>query len=163
MCGATMVGINPTRRGGELAADIRHTDCQLLVTESKLSPLLDGLDLGLPASHVLVVDTDEFGAQCAALATGTFPVAMVPGDATALLVFTSGTSGAPKAAVVSQARLARYGRTISLGQEIIAASVCYARDADVPLQRAVCRLVTGGLCGSHDGAAAALLGVGVHR
>ena len=31
--GATMVGINPTRRGAELASDIRHTDCQLVVTE----------------------------------------------------------------------------------------------------------------------------------
>src|SRR5262249_8642302 len=45
--GATMVGINPTRRGAELAADIRHTDCQLVVTERSLLPLLDGLDLGL--------------------------------------------------------------------------------------------------------------------
>src|SRR6266498_1635678 len=25
--GATLVGINPTRRGAELAADIRHSDC----------------------------------------------------------------------------------------------------------------------------------------
>src|SRR6266511_2723175 len=29
--GATVVGINPTRRGEELAGDIRHTDCQLLI------------------------------------------------------------------------------------------------------------------------------------
>ena len=48
-----------------------------------------------------------------------------PGDATALLVFTSGTSGAPKAAIVSQRRLARYGRTLSAGQELTAESVCY--------------------------------------
>src|SRR5437016_390672 len=27
--GATIVGINPTRRGAELAADVKHTDCQL--------------------------------------------------------------------------------------------------------------------------------------
>src|SRR5207244_11731874 len=31
--GATVAGINPTRRGDELARDIRHTECQLIVTE----------------------------------------------------------------------------------------------------------------------------------
>jgi fatty-acyl-CoA synthase len=40
-------------------------------------------------------------------------------------VFTSGTSGAPKAALVSQRRLARYGRTLSAGHELTAESVCY--------------------------------------
>ena len=34
LAGATVVGINPTRRGAELAADIRHTDCQVLVTDT---------------------------------------------------------------------------------------------------------------------------------
>ena len=29
---ATVVGVNPTRRGAELAADVRHTDCDLIVT-----------------------------------------------------------------------------------------------------------------------------------
>ena len=31
--GATLVGINPTRRGAELARDVQHTDCALLLTE----------------------------------------------------------------------------------------------------------------------------------
>ena len=33
--GATMVGINPTRQGAELARDITYTDCQLIVTEPR--------------------------------------------------------------------------------------------------------------------------------
>src|SRR4051795_12300958 len=33
LTGATIVGINPTRRGAELERDITHTDCQLVVTE----------------------------------------------------------------------------------------------------------------------------------
>ena len=33
LSGATLVGINPTRRGAGLQRDIRHTDCQMLVTE----------------------------------------------------------------------------------------------------------------------------------
>jgi fatty-acyl-CoA synthase len=123
--GATMVGINPTRRGAELATDIRHTDCQLVVTERVLLPLLDGLDLDIPRARVLVVDTDEFGELCAEHHTTLLPAQPVPPDATALLVFTSGTSGAPKAAIVTQRRLARYGRMLSSAQGLTAASVCY--------------------------------------
>src|ERR1700722_2580916 len=40
LAGAVVVGINPTRRGEELAADVRATDCQLLITESLLAPLI---------------------------------------------------------------------------------------------------------------------------
>ena len=34
LAGAVIVGINPTRRGAELAADITRTDCQLVITDS---------------------------------------------------------------------------------------------------------------------------------
>src|SRR4051812_46059315 len=40
LAGATVVGINPTRRGGELARDIAHTDCQVVVTDSTQAPML---------------------------------------------------------------------------------------------------------------------------
>src|SRR5205814_9000938 len=33
LAGAAVVGIIPTRRGAELAHDVRHTDCQLVVTD----------------------------------------------------------------------------------------------------------------------------------
>jgi acyl-CoA synthetase (AMP-forming)/AMP-acid ligase II len=56
LAGATVVGINPTRRGAELAADIRHTDCRMIVTDSAQAPLLDGLDTGVPPENVLLVD-----------------------------------------------------------------------------------------------------------
>jgi acyl-CoA synthetase (AMP-forming)/AMP-acid ligase II len=123
--GAAMVGINPTRRGAELATDVRHTDCQLVVTERKLLGLLDGLDIGVTRDRVFVVDTDEYRRVCAEHATASFPEQPVSPDAIALLVFTSGTAGAPKASVVSQRRLARYGRTLSADQELTAESVCY--------------------------------------
>src|SRR4029077_15717970 len=120
-----MVGINPTRRGAELASDIRHTDCQLVVTQRRVVGLLDGLDIGVARERVLVVDTDEYRDVCEAHATTLFPDQQVPGDAIALLVFTAGTSGAPKAAIVSQKRLARYGHALSTGQGLTAESVCY--------------------------------------
>src|SRR5437016_2324286 len=46
LAGAVVVGINPTRQGEELAGDIRHTDCGLLLTEKRHLPLIEGLDLG---------------------------------------------------------------------------------------------------------------------
>ena len=57
LAGATIVGINPTRRGAELARDIRHTNCQMIVTESNHKPLLDGLDLGIPPEKILSIDS----------------------------------------------------------------------------------------------------------
>jgi fatty-acyl-CoA synthase len=126
VAGATMVGVNPTRRGAELANDIRHTDCQLLVTEHALLPLLDGLDLGITTDRVLVVDTDEYADTCDGYRDAPFPESRVAPDTAALLVFTSGTSGAPKAAIVSQRRLAGYGRTLAASQGLTAASVCYS-------------------------------------
>ena len=41
-----MVGLNTTRRGESLLADIRTGDCQLVLTDAAHADLLDGLDLG---------------------------------------------------------------------------------------------------------------------
>ena len=38
--GVTLVGINPTRRGAELARDIGHTKCRLVITDAAQAPLL---------------------------------------------------------------------------------------------------------------------------
>ena len=48
LCGPTVVGINPTRRGAELAADIRGTDCAMIVTDGAYGGLLDGIGHGVP-------------------------------------------------------------------------------------------------------------------
>jgi fatty-acyl-CoA synthase len=123
--GATMVGINPTRQGSELARDIRHTDCQLIVTDSKLAPMLEGIDTGVPPEGVLVVDTDVYAAQLAPHEGASFPDREVPADAMALLIFTSGTSGSPKAVIATQGRFARTGRIISMVQELDETTVGY--------------------------------------
>ena len=46
LAGAVLVGGNPTHRGDELARDLSHTECQLLVTDGRYLPLVDGYDLG---------------------------------------------------------------------------------------------------------------------
>jgi fatty-acyl-CoA synthase len=123
--GATMVGINPTRQGAELARDIRHTDCQLIVAESKLAPMLDGLDTGVSRDRILVVDSPEFAERVRPYEGAAFPDAEVAPDTMALLLFTSGTSGAPKAVITSQGRFARVGRVLSMTQDLSDESVCY--------------------------------------
>jgi fatty-acyl-CoA synthase len=115
--GATIVGINSTRRGEELARDIRHTDCGLLITESSLAGLLDGLDLGLPAERVLVADTAGYADALDALPVATDRGAAGEAEATSLylLLFTSGSTGAPKAVRVSQGRIAAAAQAMATG------------------------------------------------
>jgi len=105
LAGAVSVGINPTRRGAELARDVTHTECAFLVTEPDLLPLLEGLDLGIPPERILVVGTPGY-LDALAPHRGAAPPAVEvdPADLFAL-IFTSGTSGAPKAVVCSHGRL----------------------------------------------------------
>ncbi|WP_405808146.1 AMP-binding protein [Streptomyces sp. NBC_00210] len=115
LAGAAVAGINPTRRGAELARDIVHTDCRVLVTERARLPLLDGLDL--PGIRVLVTDPDnadyaELLAPYAAAAPGEATLRPVGPGSRLLLYFTSGSTGAPKAAICSQGRLAAAGASL---------------------------------------------------
>ncbi len=115
---AVIVGINPTRRGGELARDITHADCQLIVTESRHAHLLDGLDLGAAASRVADVDSPGYLGMLAPYAGAALPDVEIDEAGIYLLLFTSGTSGAPKACICSQGRLARIGLIFTERQPI---------------------------------------------
>ncbi|MEL7210211.1 MAG: AMP-binding protein, partial [Actinomycetota bacterium] len=115
LAGGTAVGINPTRRGAELARDITHTDCQLVVTEAASAPVLDGLDLGLDDDRILDTDTADFAQQLARHEGAGSPDVEVAEDDRYLLLFTSGTSGAPKAVITSQGRLANAGLHLADG------------------------------------------------
>ncbi|MEV8533429.1 AMP-binding protein [Streptomyces sp. NPDC051211] len=126
LAGAAVAGVNPTRRGPELARDILHTDCRILVTERTHLPLLDGLDL--PGVRILVTDGEEYADLLAPYAGAKPGEATVQGGATVrggakgrapgpgdrlLLYFTSGSTGAPKAAICTQGRLAAAGDSLA--------------------------------------------------
>lgn len=114
LSGATIVGINPTRGNDELAGEVRHADCQLIVTDSAGRERLSGLDLGLTPDRILVVDDPAYqdaicARKSAASAENRAQIAAAAGvdeRSLLLLLFTSGTTGASKAVKCSQGRLA---------------------------------------------------------
>ena len=95
--GYVLCGINTTRRGESLAADVRRADCQVLLTDEAHLPLLAGLDLG--GARVVDVDSPEWAEEVAA-AGPLVPYREVGAMDTMMMIFTSGTSGDPKAVQV---------------------------------------------------------------
>ena len=132
LAGAVVVGANPTHRGPDLARDLTHTRCQLLVTDAEKLPLVEGFELD-PAlgtvrrdsSRVLVVDHEGFGRQVSERRGAPLPAAGTVAESTlGHLVFTSGTSGAPKACRCTQGRLARISAIVAQMFGLGPADVC---------------------------------------
>ncbi|MFM7871936.1 MAG: AMP-binding protein, partial [Actinomycetota bacterium] len=125
LTGSCIVGINPTRRGEELARDVRHTDCQMIVSDAQSMHVFDGLDLGVPAERVVDITTPEHLALLDALAGTPVPTSDPIGGSNLFLLFTSGSTSAPKAVVVTNERMAmtavRAGQLYGVTRE----EVCY--------------------------------------
>ncbi|MFN8034419.1 MAG: AMP-binding protein [Acidimicrobiia bacterium] len=126
LTGGTIVGINPTRRGAELRRDIAHTDCQLIVSDHDGLDTLAGLDLELDRSRFLAVDDPAYGDRLDAFRGAPAPDVAVDGSALFLLIFTSGTTGAPKAVQCSQGRLAGIAEVMTNGYGITTDDVLYS-------------------------------------
>ncbi len=95
-----VVGLNTTRRGEALAADVRKADCQLVLADPRLAPLLEGLD-GVP----VVVHDSPAWLSAVADAAHTPPPASPADDSLFMLIFTSGTSGEPKAVRITHEKV----------------------------------------------------------
>ena len=104
LSGAVIVGVNPTRRGEELATDVRHTDCQFLITDTTQSHLVDGLDVGVDRERSFIADSPDYLAAVDDLAGAPPPERLPDPEDLFLLIFTSGSTGAPKAVRMSHGR-----------------------------------------------------------
>jgi fatty-acyl-CoA synthase len=120
--GYVLAGINNTRRGEALAADIRRADCQIVVTDADHLALLEGLDL----DGVTVVDSssDDWARMLEAAGELTPHREVEPMD-TYMLIFTSGTSGNPKPVRVSHFMVLMSGRALVERFEITSEDTCY--------------------------------------
>jgi fatty-acyl-CoA synthase len=126
LAGTAVVGLNHTRRDEHLLRDVEHTDCDLVVTEPRHLPLLAPIASELP--EVLVshrypepgVDPDPEPALGADLdealgAVGDADAGVEPGPDTLWgLIFTSGTSDAPKAVICTQRRFLVTGNRMGI-------------------------------------------------
>jgi fatty-acyl-CoA synthase len=130
LTGATVVGLNHTRRGEHLLRDAAHTHCGLVITEPRHIPLLEPIADRLP--QVLTSrrfsDRDDpptgLGDDLddALGAVDDHDEGLEPDpDTTWALIFTSGTSDAPKAVICTQRRFlvtgTRMGIIMDLGPE----------------------------------------------
>jgi fatty-acyl-CoA synthase len=120
--GYVLCGINTTRRGDGLAGDIRRSDCQLVLADTDHMPLLDGLDLG----GATVIDVDGPPYRDAVAAAGPLvPHREVGGADPVLMIFTSGTSGDPKAVRFAHAMAVLCGASLVERFELTGDDVCY--------------------------------------
>lgn len=125
LAGATVVGINPTRRGAGLERDIRHTDCQILVSEDRHADLLEGLDLGIPADRRFDVASPAWREALAPFRGAPLPKIEPDPRAIYMLIFTSGTTGEPKAAICSSLRTAMAGKVLAQMRGLTSKDVGY--------------------------------------
>jgi fatty-acyl-CoA synthase len=126
LAGATVVGINPTRRGAELARDIVHSDCAFVLTEAAHLELFEAAGETAVPGGVHVVDSPEWSAALAPFAGAELPPSGPSPADTFMLIFTSGTTGAPKAVRMGHARLAAYGGKLAEMFALGPDDVCYS-------------------------------------
>jgi fatty-acyl-CoA synthase len=120
--GYVLCGINTTRRGEALAADIRRADCQIVVTDADHRHLLKDLDL--QGIRVIDASSDDWAAMIAG--AGPLTPYREPGPMDPfMLIFTSGTSGDPKAVRVSHFMVLMSGQSLVERFSMTADDTCY--------------------------------------
>jgi fatty-acyl-CoA synthase len=117
LTGIVPVGLNPVRRGAALARDVAHADCQVVLADSASATALD--------VDYVDVDSPQWAAEVAEHQD--VPVAAYDADPSDvfMLIYTSGTSGEPKAVKCSQSKVAIAGVTMTQRFSLGPDDVCY--------------------------------------
>ena len=118
MSGIVPVGLNPVRRGAALAADISRADCQLVLADSKSAATLGDI------KH-LDVDSAAWTHEVATHRDAELHFRPASPADLFMLIFTSGTSGEPKAVKCSHGKVAIAGVTMTQRFGLGRDDVCY--------------------------------------
>ena len=118
MSGIVPVGLNPVRRGEALARDIARADCQVVLADANSAEPLDGIE------HVNV-DSAEWADEVAAHRNAELSFRSPSPADLFMLIFTSGTSGEPKAVKCSHGKVAIAGVTMTQRFALGRDDVCY--------------------------------------
>ncbi|MGV0790302.1 long-chain-fatty-acid--CoA ligase FadD17 [Mycolicibacterium sp. XJ1819] len=118
LTGVVPVGLNPVRRGAALQRDVTHADCQLVLADSASAETLGDVE------HINV-DSAQWADEVVAHADEpVLPRRADPGDLF-MLIYTSGTSGDPKAVKCSHGKVAIAGVTMTERFGLGGDDVCY--------------------------------------
>ena len=119
MTGIVPVGLNPVRRGAALLRDIDHAECQLVLADTNSAGTLGDID------HINV-DSALWADEVAAHRDAEIRFQAAAADDLFMLIYTSGTSGNPKAVMCSHGKVAVAGVTMTDRFALGPSDVCYA-------------------------------------
>lgn len=122
LSGLVLVGLNPTRRGAALHRDVTHADCQLVLTDVAADAYGDGFATELP---ILDVTSAAWAEECGSMRGAPLRVAGTALDDLLMLIFTSGTSGEPKAVRCTHEKVAGPGVMLAERFELGPSDVFY--------------------------------------
>lgn len=118
LSGIVPVGLNPIRRGAALARDIAHADCQVVLADSATLATVGEVDC-------VNVDSPEWQADVEAHRDTAVSLQVADPTDLFMLIYTSGTSGDPKAVKCSQGKVAVAGTMMTGRFDLGPSDICY--------------------------------------